>query len=92
MDKAKHDKATLYTLVQKLNENNIPRMQRMLKRLDEEEKLTDQDIGHLKREYDTNMKDWRLIERNPDYMDLGLRYVDLYLSVISKAMENEQIG
>jgi hypothetical protein len=92
MDKAKHDKATLFILVKRLNEYNIPRMQRMLKRLDEEEKLTDEDIGHLKREYDTNMKDWRLIERNPAYRDLGLRYVDLYRSVISKAVENEQIG
>ena len=90
MDKSKQDEATLNLLVHKLNEFNIPRIQRMLKRLDEGEKLTDEDIGLLKREYDTNMKDWSLLKRNPKYMDLGMRYVDLYLTVISRAMENEQ--
>ena len=92
MDKSKQDEATLTLLVHQLNEHNIPRIQRMLKRLDEGEKLTDEDIRHLKHEYDTHMKDWSLLERNPKYMDLGMRYVDLYMTVISKAMENEQTG
>jgi hypothetical protein len=90
VDQTKQDEAILNLLVHQLNEYRLPRIQRMLKRLDEGEKLTDVDIQHLKREYDESMKDWRLLERNPKYMDLGLRYVELYTDLITKAVENEQ--
>ena len=46
----------------------------------------------LKLEYDESMKDWSLIERNPKYKDLALRYVELYMSIIEKALANEQLS
>jgi hypothetical protein len=63
VDQTKQDEAILNLLVHQLSEYRLPRIQRMLKRLDEGEKLTDVDIQHLKREYDESMKDWR-----PDFV------------------------
>lgn len=50
MDQTKQDEAILNLLVHQLSEYRLPRIQRMLKRLDEGEKLKDVDIQHLKRE------------------------------------------
>ena len=92
MDKLKQDEVTLAALVQNLNNTKLPRAKRMLERLEAGEKLTDADIRTLKLEYDESMKDWSLIERNPKYKDLALRYVELYMSIIEKAFANEQLS
>jgi len=38
------------------------------------------------------MKSWSLVEKNPKYLDLAVRYVELYTAVISRALENEKGG
>ena len=48
MDKSKQDKGTLATIVHSLNKSRIPRAKRMLERLDNGEKLSDEDIQILK--------------------------------------------
>ena len=90
MDQSKQDEGTLAVLVHNLNTAHLPRAKRMLKRLESGEKLNDEDILILKLEYEESMKDWGLIERNPKYKDLAMRYVDLYTTIIEKALENEQ--
>lgn len=90
MDPSKQDEATLATLVESLNTSRLPRAKRMLERLDSGEKLSDEDIEILRLEYDEFMKDWTLIERNPDYRDLATRYVELYTVIIERALANEQ--
>ncbi len=92
MDKSNQDETTLKLLVYQLNKYHLPRAQRMMGRLEQGEKLTDEDIQNLKLEYDESMKDWSLLERNPKYLDLGIRYVDLYTNIISRALKNEQAG
>ena len=89
MDKSKQDEATLAVLVHSLNTSRIPRAKRMLDRLENGEKLSDEDINILKIEYEEFMKDTGLVERNPQYMGLVSRYVDLYTTIIERALENE---
>lgn len=90
MNRSQLDENTLKLLVYQLNTYRIPRIKRMLERIDKGEKLGDEDIQHLKREYDESMKDWRLVERNPKYLNLALRYVELYTHVVSRALENQE--
>ena len=35
------------------------------------------------------MKDTGLLERNPEYTDLAMRYVKLYTTIIERALEIE---
>ena len=36
------------------------------------------------------MKDVSMVERNPELTELASQYVDLFTTVVAKAMENEQ--
>ena len=90
MDKSKQDKATLDALIHKLNTRQIPRARRMLERLENGEKLRDEDIDILKLEYDEYMKDWGIVERNPQYTEIATGYVELYTKIIEMALQNEK--
>jgi hypothetical protein len=88
----KEDVQVISVVLKKLTQQHIPRMQRMLERLNQGEKLSAADINTLKRIYESTGKDTRRIERNPEYKDVAVRYVDLYTTVIKKAMEAEEGG
>ena len=84
------DAKTLAVVIAKLTQEHIPRLKRMKERVERGEKLSDQEINDLKRIYDGTMKESRIVERNPEFMDITLRYVELYTTVLNKALENEQ--
>ena len=84
------DSRTLAVVIAKLNQEHIPRMKRMKERVDRGEKLSDSEINDLQRIYDDTMKDFRMVERNPEYLDVSIRYVELYTSLLNKALDNEK--
>ena len=84
------DARTLAVVITKLNQEHIPRLVRMKERLDRGEKLSDVEINDLKRIYDSTMKDSKLVERNPEFLEVSMRYVELYTAVLNKALELEK--
>ena len=86
----KQDIQILTVVLKMLKQEHIPRLQRMMKRLNQGEKLSAYEIHDLKRIYDSTMKNFRLVERNPEYMELAMRYIELYTDVVNKAVENDK--
>ena len=89
-DQKKQDVQVLTEVLHKLTTVQIPRLQRMLDRLNQGEKLSAADINKLQSSDYTSMQSVKRLERNPEYAELASQYVDLYTTVIKKAVENEQ--
>ena len=54
------------------------------------QKLDDGDIDFLKRVYNDSRNLHTLIGRNPEYLTLITKYLDLYTEIISRATELEK--
>ncbi len=92
MDQDTQDAGTIVALMIRMQEYRLPRAKRMLERVNNGEKLLESDIEFLNRVYEDARNAGALIERNPDYEDLVVRFMDLYTEIINKGVENEKSG
>ena len=92
MDQKQQDIATITALMQRLTEYYLPRAQRILERVNNGEKISDIDIRWLKERHADSLKTHSLVNRNPEYSQLVVGFIDLYTEIISKAIENEKAG
>lgn len=90
MDQKETDAGTLTVLMQRFTEYRLPRAERMLERVQAGERLTDVDLGWLKRINEERGRNRELLRRHPEYFDLVSRMIDLYAQIMEKALENEQ--
>ena len=84
------DAGTIAALMIRLKEYRIPRARRMLERVNRGEVLPDPDLEFLHRVFNDSQGVKPLIERNPQYVTLVSKMIDLYSEIIAKALENEQ--
>jgi hypothetical protein len=91
MDQSEKDAGTIAALMIRFKEFRLPRAQRMLDKVNDGEKLSDNDIQFLKRVYNDGRKTQPLVRRHPEYNDLITRYISLYTEIIDKGLENEKI-
>jgi hypothetical protein len=90
MSDSKSDAGTIAALMDRFQNARIPRAQRLLEQVNRGEKLSDYDISFLKRVFDDGRNIRSLVERNPEYLSLVSRFVDLYTEIVAKALENER--
>ena len=90
MEQPRKDAGTIAALMIRFKETRLPRAQRLLEKVNGGEKLSDSDIGFLKRVYQDTRMSQSLIKRHPEYHDLVAGFVDLYTEIITRGLENEQ--
>lgn len=89
-DQSNMDAGTIAALMVRFKEARLPRTQGLLDKVNAGQKLDDADIGFLKRVYNDSRSLRPLIERNPEYLGMITKYVDLYSEIVSKAVELEK--
>ena len=90
MDKSDQDAGTIAALMLRFKEYRLPRAKRLLKRVNDGEILSDDDIRFLKRVYNDGINSQLLIKRHPEYNELVTRAIDLYTEIIARGLENEK--
>ena len=90
MEQSEKDAGTIAALMIRFKEIRLPRAQRLMEKVNGGEKLSDSDIGFLKRVYQDTRADQSLIKRHPEYHDLVASFIDLYTEIITRGLENEQ--
>ncbi len=86
------DAGTIAALMIRFKEYRLPRAKRMLEKVNSGERLSDSDMEFLGRVYKDSRTTQPLVRRNPDYDDLIVRFIDLYVEIINKGLENEKQG
>jgi len=89
-DQSNMDAGTIAALMVRFKEVRLPRTQGLLDKVNDGQKLDDGDIDFLKRVYNDSRSLRPLIERNPDYLSMITKYVDLYSEIVAKAVELEK--
>ena len=84
------DIGIITALMLRLKESRLPRAQRMWERVERGETLQDSDIEFLHRVFEDSRNLRPLVERNPEYLSLVSKMIDLYSDIVSKSLENEK--
>jgi hypothetical protein len=90
MEQSEQDAGTLAALIERLQQFRLPRMRRILERVNNGEPLSDADFAFLKKVYTDSRGNQGLIRRNPEYMRIVSGVIDLYGEIITKSLENER--
>lgn len=86
------DTATIHALLERLTHMRLPRVLAIKKRVDNGERLTDDDITFLKDAMEDAQDGQKYVARNPQFHALGAQIVQLYGEIVSRAVENERAG
>jgi hypothetical protein len=89
MDQEQLDTGTIAVLMQRFRDYRLPRAKRLLKRVNEGQRLRDEDISFLKQVCRDGIQAQPVIKRHPEYSGLMCRTLDLYSEIIRKGIENE---
>ena len=92
MTPSENDAGTIQALLEDLANIRLPRVLAIKRRVDEGERLTNDDLAFLKRILADGRHVESMIERHPEYRSLVSRLVGLYDEITRKALENEQRG
>jgi hypothetical protein len=90
MDQSEKDAGTIAALMIRFKKTRLPRAQRLLEKVNGGEKLSDSDIGFLKRVYEDNRNSQSLFKRHPEYAGLVTGFMELYTEIITRGLENEK--
>jgi hypothetical protein len=90
IDQSNKDAGTIAALMTRFSDVRLPKTQRLLEKVNAGQKLDDSDIEFLKRVYNDSRNLHTLVKRNPDYLTVVTKYLDLYSEIISKAVELEK--
>ena len=89
MEQQQLDAGTIAALMLRFKDYRLPKAKRLLKKVNEGQKLSDYDIRWLKTVHSDSVRTQSLVKRNPDYSRLISQAIDLYLEIITKGLENE---
>ena len=90
MKSTSRDAGTIAALMLRLKDYRIPRAKRMLERVNRGELLPDSDLEFLHRVFNESKDIKPLVERNPQYVPLVSKMIQLYSEIVAKSLENEQ--
>jgi hypothetical protein len=90
MSDSSKDLGVITVLLQRLEEQRLPRALALKKKVDQGERLDDSDIAFLEQVLADANEAKPLLERHPEYQTLVSRVVNLYKEITDKALENEK--
>ena len=90
MESSQTDAGTIQALLQRLNNQRLPRALALQEKVNRGERLDDGDVDFLKRVFEDAENARGLVGRNPELATLVTRLVSLYAGITQKALENEQ--
>ncbi len=92
MGNESQDAGVLAVIVERMEEQRLPRALDLKEKVDQGGVLDDMDIDFLERVFADNSELRPLLARNPEYQVLTAQMMGLYREITAKALENEQKG
>jgi hypothetical protein len=83
------DTGVLAVIVKRMEEQRLPRALELKDKVDQGGVLDDSDIDFLERVFADCNELKPLLARNPEYQELAGKMMNLYLTITTKALENE---
>ena len=83
------DTGVILALMQRFNEQRLPQMLEMKKRVDAGECLGEHDLSVLEKVFSDANHVLPLLEKHPDLQPVASRAVSLYKEITTRALENE---
>lgn len=90
MSDSSQDLGTITVLLQRLEQQRLPRALALKKKVDQGGRLDDYDIAFLERVFADANEIKPLVERHPEHHALVARVVNLYKEITDRALENEK--
>ena len=90
MNDSAKDTGVIMALLQRLEQQRLPAILAIKKRVDQGERLEDHDIDFLKQMFADANKIKPMIDKHPEYQDLVVQLISLYNEITTKALENEE--
>ena len=84
-----HDRGVIQALLERLNEQRLPRLLELKKKVDAGTPLADEDLAYLSQILADADQVKPFIDRHPEYQELVSRIVHLYHEITTKALQNE---
>lgn len=84
------DLGVIQVLLDRFNNQRLPRALSMKERVDAGELLSDDDIAHLKMMAEDAHRVAGLMDRHPEFQPLATKVMNLHTEIIEKALANEK--
>jgi hypothetical protein len=79
-------------VLQRLEEQRIPRALDIKERVDRGERLSDMDLSFMEEVLQDTIEAKPFLDQHPEWQELSTRVIALYKDITSKALANEQAG
>ncbi len=90
MPESPKDTGTIQALLERLNNERLPRALELKSKVDRGERLEAHDMEFLERVFEDVGKVKTLVAKNPDYQALIAQLISLYGEITRKGLENEE--
>jgi hypothetical protein len=90
MSEPSQDAGVIAVLLERLEEQRLPRALDLKAKVDRGERLDELDLGFMQELLADANASKPLLERHPEYQELAVRVLGLYKEITDKALENEK--